>query len=625
MGRTIQNQVFVDKKTDIGFYWSIIARRKFSIFILVVLATTITGLYIFSQTPVYRATATLLIEPDQPRLTSIEDLYGLSGKTQQYYLTQVEVLQSRLLARLVIEHLKLDENEEFLPGKGNPYNPVTLLRQWLAPSGKKEMGAEDRLDYVVNIFQSRLNVVLIKDTQVVKISFESISPSLAAAVPNALANAYIEDQLFSRVKLTKQATGWLESRLEVLKANLESSEKALQDYMERYRLVDVKGVSTLTANELQELMIKMVDAKTKYSELTKRYGYMNPKIIAAKAEFEASERELESGKARIQSIGRKGVRLRELQRQVEGNRQLYDTFLARLKEASQAVELHAVNARLSDPAVKPLSPFKPKAYLIVSLAFQASLLLSILLVFVLEAIDKTFKKTDDVAGKTGQRLLGTLPLMRTAKVKKIALIDTDEQGSQEFSEAMNSIRTNLILHDGTLPNKVILVTSSVDEEGKSTVASNLAASFAMMQRVLLIDADLRQSEQTRSSGISGNQPGLADMLSGQSDAETVIVQLSESGMDVLPCGLNRKHPLELLSSDTMHALVDRLAGNYDRIIIDAPSMLELSDALMLSRYANSVVYVVESGVTHEKNIRQGISLLEENHAVIAGLILNKVS
>jgi len=618
--RAVNKQTFVDKKTDISHYWAVIVRRKYSIMLLVLLAVLLAGIAVFTATPVYRAAATLLIEPEQPKLTSVEDLYGLVDNNQQYYLTQIELLKSRTLAEIVVDRLNLRSKPEFSEVPEDSIIPFSWLSQESSDDGKITDQKDHSLDLAVNIFEEHLHVSLTKNTQIIKVAFESASPSLAAEVANALADAYIEDQLVSRVKLTKQATGWLEERLKVLKLNLEVSEKNLQDYMESHSLVDVKGVSTLTANELQELMIKMVNAKTHYSELSKRYGYMHPRIVAARSELKAAEQDLARGKGRIQRISRKGVKLRELQRQVESNRQLYDTFLARLKEASQAVELHTVNARVSDPATEPLLPIKPKKSVILIVVLLGSLILGVLMVFVLEALDKTVRKGDHVEEKFGLRLLGGLPMVRS-HAQGTALLDP---GHKEFTEAISSIRTNLILRGKEQPNNVILVTSSADEEGKSTVASNLAVAFGKMQRVLLIDGDLRQSGQAHASGISGDQSGLSALLNGSAELDDCLHRLTD-GVDVLPCGRGCSNPLELLSSEAMHALVEQLAARYDRIIIDSPAMQGVSDAVMLSRYSTAVIYVLATDTTHEGEIKQGIQLLRENHAPLVGLVLNKVS
>jgi len=594
-----------------------VKRRKYNILILIVLATLLAITITFLITPVYRATTTLLIESNQPKLTSIEDIYGLETRDKQYFLTQLELFKSRQLAEKVIHQFNLDRNPEFVGRLKDSSAPTSWLRHVL---GEDEKTSGHALDRAVEAFEKQLSVHLVKDTQIVKVSFESESSVLAADIPNALATAYIQEQLNSRIQLTKKATGWLEQRLKILKINLDNSEAALQSYMDANNLVDVKGgVNTLTANELHELMLQMVDVKTKYAELIKRYGYMHPKIIAARAELRTAEKNLARGKARIQSIGRKGARLSELQREVQSNKKLYDTFLSRLKEASQAVELHTLNARISDPAVAPIKPVKPRKILIISAVFMASSMLGVFMVLLLELMDRTFKSRDEVEDVLGIPLLASIPSMKATKnshanQQMLAVLD---KKNNAFIEAIRSLRTELKLYGLDHPCNIILVTSSKEGEGKTIIASNLAAAMGTMEKVLLIDANMRQTDAQHNPGISGQQQGLSEVLVEAVDLNTCIQHMDDAGFDLLPCG---RHA----SSDHMVNLLDTCTEDYDRIILDTPSLQDVSDAVLLSRYAKAVLYVIESGTTEQKEAQAGVTRLQGHHAYLVGAVLNKV-
>jgi len=612
---------FIEEEIDLSQYWKVINSRKWGIMGLALLITLIVALIVFSMSPIYKATSTLLIEQQQPKLPSINELYGLAGKDKQYYLTQMELLKSRKLAEHVIHDLKLETNQEFLPKEGG-FHPISALKAWLSLDDKGDQ-EDHTLDMVVAGFQERLTVALIKDTQLITVSFEAESPILAAKVANALGNTYIDDQMVSRLEMTQKATHWMEQRLEVLKGKLEQSEQVLQHYKESNGLIDVKGVSTLTAQELDELTSQLVIARAKYGELAKHYGAKHPKLIAAKSEVRAAEKQLIHSKDKIQNIGRKEVKLREFQRQVKSNRQLYDTFMDSLKEASQAVDLQSSNARISDPAVAPIEPIKPKKKMIIGLAFFASLMLGALLAFLFEALDKTFKSPSDVENKLGQSMLGVLPVIhanvKDRKSQSLAMLD---DGHSSYTEAMRTIRTGLILSSLDNPHKVILVTSSIPGEGKTSVSSNLAIAMAKMEKVLLIGADLRRPSLSQVFSVKSSL-GLSNVVAGTSKFSECIHHIEDAGIDFLPCGLLPPNPLELLSSDRFAKTMEFLEKNYDRIIIDSPPVQAVSDALVLSKYAKAVVYVVEADKTHEDLVKNGIKRLLQYDAPIAGIILNK--
>jgi len=621
---------FIDEEIDLSQYWAVIRRNKWSILSLAMLVSFLTVLIVYSITPVYKATASLLIESQQPKLPSIESIYGLAGKDKQYYLTQLQVLNSRRLAEQVIAEMKLDTSPEFLPKEGG-FISIGSLKSWVSTQlalllhgdEETEVVEDHTLDLVVEDFQGRLTSALVKDTQVITLTFESESPAQAAAVANALANVYIDDQLAWRVDKTRKATRWMEQRLKVLKQKLKNSEQLLQSYKEKHGLIDVHGVNTLAAQELDELGTQLITARSKYNETSKRYGSMHPRLIAARSELRQAKNALARGKAKLQNISRKAVKLREFERQVESNKQLYDTFLSSLKEANQAIDLQAGNARISDLAVAPLEPFKPEKGLIVALAFFTSLMLGVLLAFLTEALDKTFKGTSDLEEKLGQPILGLLPIIKAniknRKAHVFAMLDENETA---FAEAMRTIRTGLILSGLDNPHKVILVTSSVPGEGKTTVCTNLAAAMAKMEKVLLLGGDLRRPSLSSAIGID-DKHGLSDFIAGTSNFNDCIHHLENEGFDLLPCGLLPPNPLELLSSERFGKMLELLETHYDRIVIDSPPLQVVSDALVLSKYAKAVVFVVAAESTHEHIVKNGIKRLLQHDAPLVGIILNK--
>lgn len=625
-----------EEEIDLSQYLAVLRYRKWSILSLATLITLVATLIVYSITPVYKASATLLIEPEQQELPTAEEIFRLKSSAEDYYKTQVEVLKSRRIAELVVKKLNLDTHQGFMSKKKKKeVGPVTLIKTWLALEEKKEEETDERVaertseekerdfNKAISKVKSGRSIKLVKDSQLITLTFESEISELTAKIANALATVYIEDQLAARIAKTKQATVWMEQRLKVLKKSLETSDEALQAYKERVGLVDVQGVGTLTEQEVEKLTSEFVNARSKYNELSKRYGSKHPKLVAARSEMRSAEALLAKSKEQIQTIGRKAVKLRELKRQVESDRQLYDTFLARLKEASQAIDIQSVNARISDYAVVPSSPFKPERDKIIMLAFFASLMLGMALAFLYEALDRTFKSTTDIENKLGLPILGLLPLTEESKQEASYPITMLNPAHHTFAEAVLTIRTGLVLSSLDNPHKVILVTSSVPGEGKSTVAANLAVAMGKMERVLLIGADLRRPALTRSLGLSDKEPGLSDVVAGAADFKVCIHHFENLGIDIMPCGSIPPNPLELLSSERFGMMIEILEKHYDRIVIDSPPVQAVSDALVISKYAKAVVYVVEADSTHEKMAQNGVKRLLQYGAPIAGVILNK--
>ena len=409
---------------------------------------------------------------------------------------------------------------------------------------------------------------------------------------------------------------------------------------------------------VQQVKIEQGRAQRALDELRNRYGERHPRVVDARSQLAtlnttleghinrvvgtvqndfqltqqrvaAIESKLARGKQEIQAIGTKKFELDELEREVLINREIYNTFFSRITEAKSADGLDNANARISDPAVPAVDPIKPKKQLIIALAALASFVLSMLMAFLYEQMDDTIKSTHDVEGKLGVKLLGLLPLIKSgrfSKPRKLPLnpAEIDEKGNR-FSEAVNTVRTAICLEDNRRLRKIILVTSSVPSEGKSTTSINLAYSFGQLERVLLIDCDMRKPTIAKAAGISKEEVGLSNLILQKATAQQCIKRNMFGGsVDVLPAGTLTDQPLELLSSQRFERILEQLAKHYDRIVIDSAPTQAVSDALVLSGLSDALVYAVKSGDTSIDMVKRGLTRLKQVNAPLAGIVITQV-
>ncbi|HEY6829987.1 MAG TPA: GumC family protein, partial [Gemmatimonadaceae bacterium] len=319
---------------DIVEYWNAIAKRRWSILALTILVAILATLIVQSIRPSYRGTATLLIEQGKTKVVSIEEIYNQGMTSREYFQTQVEILKSDDLARKTVEKLKLTTHPDFDPRQAQPglFSRVTTLF-----SEPKPLTEEDILKIVVAKFKGGVQIQLVRNSQLAQISFTAYDKELSAKVPNAMAEIFIESDLEARMAMTQKASEWLRDRLGELRTKVDASEKALQDYRDRERIVDTKGLALSGAGrQLEELTKGLVEARAKradaeaaYSQVqqirsgksqasyemvpavlrhplvqklkevegdaerklgdaAKRYGPEHPKMIQAKAELEAA-------------------------------------------------------------------------------------------------------------------------------------------------------------------------------------------------------------------------------------------------------------------------------------------------------------------------------------------------
>jgi capsular exopolysaccharide synthesis family protein len=631
---TAQTTPDQEMEIDLRQYWRVVTRYKWGILGLAFAITVLATLIVFTVKPVYRASATLLIEQNQAKVVTIQEVYDMDSGNKEYLQTQFEVIKSRDLAARVVRQLKLDESPELSENNADDGKKGFAIdwRSWL-PQGHAEnplLPEEQKFSRVVDAFIGHLSVEPVRNTQLVKISFESYDARLAAKVSNAMAQAYIDSQMEARIAMTEQAATWLTQRLSGLKTTLEQSEQRLQDYREKNDLVEtgeVDGTSSilaLNAKQMQDITERVIAAQFNLSAISQRYGPKHPAYQQAQLDLAEAQQAMQVARSTAMAVARKQFGFQELMREVETNRNLYDTFFTRIKEANETRQLETANARVVDPAVTPDRPVKPLKGLTMVLAFVLSVMLGVMLAFLLDYLDSTFKGADDVEARLGVPMLGLLPIARRKLEQgaKPLFLDSDQQG---FAEAVRTVRTGVVLSGLDASHQVVVVTSSVPGEGKTTTSVNLALAMGQMEKVLLIDADMRRPTIAKTLGIPGSSPGLSNLVAGTAEAEQCIHHHEEGNIDILTAGLIPPNPLELLSSRRFRDVLAQLAEKYDRIVIDSAPTLAVSDALVLATQANAVIYVVKSDSTAFHSARNGIQKLQRVKAPLTGVVLNQVN
>lgn len=686
---------------DLRKYFSVINRAKWRILLLAILVSALTVFIVLNLKPVFSSRATLLIEAQQAKAVKIEEVYGMNSAQQEYYLTQFEILKSRSIAETVIDRLQLGNHPDFV-SEASMMSELKKQLPFLPDDATDSLSDEDKAarlkEKLVQKFVEKLSIDPVRKTQLVNITFESHDAKLAAAVANAVGDAYIESQLEAKMGITQKANAWLGGRLGELRLRLDESELALQEFRVREGLIDVAGVRSLGSQELERLGVEItqsrakkaqvdgfirvisqygtdkidrleslpeitahpgvqnvkkevISAERKVSELSKVYGPKHPKLLAAKSELttvqdnlrdqirklisgieneaqtasqnlQSLEAEMARAKVQYQDLSGKETEYQRLQREVETNRQLFDTFMARQKETEVAGDFNSAIARFTDRAMPATEPMKPKRKLIVILAFIAALGFGVIVAFVMESLNDTIKTTNDVEQLLQQRALGVVPKVPG----KLALKDINTMffnaEQRQFSESIRSVRTSISLLALDKPLQIIEVTSSIPEEGKSTVSSNIAFAFGQLEKVLLIDADMRKPTIAKRFALPAFQPGLANYLSETESLDECIVHDEATGIDILTAGTIPLNPLELLSNPRFAALLAELKNRYQKIVIDTPPVHAVSDALVISRFADAVLMVVKADQTRSGLIQHSLSKLIHAHAKVFGVVLN---
>lgn len=450
-------------------------------------------------------------------------------------------------------------------------------------------------------------------------------------------------QLNSQLALAQAQRAEAEARLSQARSVLESSGAA-------------SAASVLSSPLMDSLRAQETELLRELSEQSSVYGERHPVMVNLRSEIQsirdkmqdevrrivqdlenevsvatARERELMANMERLQGDAARadlaGVELSALQGEVDTNRQLFTAFLTRFREIVEQQGSQEADARILSNAAPPNQPAYPKVVLFTIIAFGASLVLGMLLVFMIERWDADygFRSADEIQAALGARALALVPDLSRRDTRGSAAEDYIlEKPHSAFAEAIQRIRTGLFLADSERPPKTILVTSSVPLEGKSAIAAALARqSAASGLKVMLIDADLRRPRLHEVMGFP-NENGLSEVLTGRANPESAIKRDEKSGLDFLPAGIGVVSPPDLFRSSTMRILLEETAAYYDLVIIDSPPIAAVSDCFTLSSLVDKAIYVVRWEQTPRNVVLAGIRQMVESGADIAGIVLSRV-
>jgi len=474
------------------------------------------------------------------------------------------------------------------------------------------------------------------------------------------------------------------AKLDELNKALTAAESERMDKEAVYRLVqsgdadtivsaasvlDAAGTGSQSASSLLEgLRTKEADVKIQAAELSTQFGPAYPKVaqlngqlkeidsqilaetkkVAAKIRGQymaALQREnmlhdaLERQKQEANKLNESAIQYSILKRDLESYRTLYEGLMEKMKEAGVSAGLKSNNFRIVDVARAPNSPVEPNIPRNLAFAFMLGLTSGVGLAFLLEGLDNTVRTTEQAQLISGLPPLGMIPmgsraaregasakrLVIAASSKEAVELITQVRPQSQMAESYRALRTSLLLSNLGAPPKVIMITSALPQEGKTTTSINCAVVLAQKGiRVLLIDADLRRPSIHKTLGM-GPRSGLSNVLTGSADLQSAITRSPVlPNLSVLPAGTPPPNPAELLASTNMRDVLEQLRGQYDHIVVDTPPTLSVTDAVVLSPRADAIVLVIRSGQTTKQALRRSRDILMQVNAKVSGVLLNAV-
>ena len=407
--------------------------------------------------------------------------------------------------------------------------------------------------------------------------------------------------------------------------------KTIQTFKERRAKLHVEYQENLRVFKPE--FPKMLQLKAQIAELDSQIqGEIAAVAGSLKAQFDAAAGQegqirdkLAQTRKAVLTTQEQSIDLNLLKREVDTNRQLYDNLLQRFKEIGISANISSNNISVVDSAEPPLFPHKPNLATNLLIGLVAGLLLGAAIVVALEVMDDSIKYPDEVERILGLPLMGVIPKLRTKRSssRPIAMEVHDDPRSA-LAEAYRSVRTALQFSTADGAPKRLVVTSTTRNEGKSTTSLALAINFAQMgQRVLLIDADMRNPTVHKLLGIS-NEFGLSNLLSSDNRGDKMITPTSVPNLSVLTAGPIPPNPVDLLTGPKLLLLLNITAAlGIDYVIVDAPPMLGLADSVVLGNQLQNILFVVQASSTRKAHIRNALRRLRQAGLIPRGVVLTQ--
>ncbi|MBU2999411.1 polysaccharide biosynthesis tyrosine autokinase [Roseovarius nubinhibens] len=661
------------EEIDLGQLLGTLWRGKLWIAMAMAVALLLGGYYAFvSAVPTYTSSATVALESRQDQVVDIESVVTGLGGDQSTINTEVEVLRSRGLLEQVVERLDLTNDPEFNAAlrERSMFSLGALLS--VLRSGSDEEVAERRvLDSVIDVLSDKVAISNIRNSYVFRITVTTEAPRKSALIANTVAEAYIRDQISVKFEKTAQATEWLSDQVSTLRLDLENAETELKSFSSSTDLISPEGLFALNRQlkDLRDRKSNLTEAiaaqkaavvnletveglspeekaqrandpslarlaediqngvegaaesfETQYAVLLTR---AQQEVLRLEAQFEAVDTSIVELTERIETQSSELVRLQQLEREAQANGLIYEAFLSRLKETTVQQGIQQADSRILSQAVVPLSPSAPKKSMILALSLILGAMVGGAAVLIREMSQNTYRVAEALERNTGLTVIGQIPTIPSRNRANVLQYLTDKPNSAA-AEAVRNLRTSLLLANIDMPPRVIMSTSSIPGEGKTTQSISLAQNLSGLgKKVLLVEGDIRRRVFSEYFDIH-DKPGFLSVLAGEASLQSAVTFNEQLQADILLGETSKVNAADLFSSDTFAQFLGTLRDAYDYVIIDTPPVLAVPDARVIGQHVDAILYTVKWDSTTHRQVNDGLKSLANVNLKVTGLVLSQI-
>jgi len=661
-----------DTEIDLLSILSTLWRGKWTIGGFALLALLLGGYFAYGiAVPKYQATASLVLDVRSNNVMDLQSaISGVSSDTTSIN-TELEIIRSSALIKQVVVNLSLMDDPEFNASlrPEQKFTPGAIRKkiQSIFIGPEPTLSVEQQQNRVASAVWGIVSASNLRNTYIFNILAETESPEKSVRIVNALAEAYINNQIDEKFKATERAVAWLSQRASELAVELRNREDEVKAQRaqselispeilaaENQQLRDVRQRLMQASAEKRSLdtLIESRRAAVKSGEISQIVNAFEDPTLATIASTTGSDRTVFNARldlllARDQSAADRGnaqetaladsvkrqetrikaqsenlTRLEQMQREVDATRVLYESFLSRQKETTIQRGVQQADSRVLSLAEDGIYT-KPRKSMILALSLILGSMIGAGITVGREALRNHFRTAEDLETRTGYTVLGQIP--RIPIKKRSELLDyLTSKPTSAAAEAIRNLRTSILMSNIDEPCKVIMSTSSIPQEGKTTQAIALAQNLSGMGRkVLLIEGDIRR----RTFGQyfkAGERGGLSALVAGEKSFDEVVVRDPRMNADIIMGEKTSINAADLFSSDKFAAFIKSAREAYDFVIIDTPPVLVVPDARVIAPLADAIVYTVKWDSTTRSQVAEGLKQFESLNLRVTGVVLSQI-
>ena len=656
-------------------------RGRFWIMLSMLVCFIVAGYYAYRiAQPSYSATAVIEFAPKQSQLLGLESIVAGTSVDKASLNTELATIRSREMAEAVVKKLELSRDPVFSRAPSQKWRD--RIKDFLGMLPPQQVMTDEQKERIAlrratSWVQNSITANGTRETYLLQITANTSKPTMARQLANAIAESYIQAQLDEKYAETEQAISWLSDRVRELETNLREREIKINSLQSETDLVNRETLTALQlqAKEFRDRLLMRRKALTSIEEQTAIYqtaltSQNKSEILTAiddqllirlgrklgeNLEGSAEDRDAFLARAttlvdetrlsliraqeetkglsesvmglelRVENQSKDLRTLEQMQRELTVSQNLYNTFLVGLQETTVQVGLVRPDSRIMSSAEMPQAATSPRKQRILAISLVVGFLIGLIFLLAHELLNNRIQSMTDLETLTNLPVLGSVPLFPIRKRAELLGFLSSNPTSLEM-EAVRNLRTSILMQDNKNPAQIIMVSSSIPGEGKTSLSLSLAYNLSGLgKRVLLVEGDIRRRTLNEYVDKSQDTRGILDVVTGEASLEEAVVHAPSIGIDILVGQHSNLNPADLFSSTPFKNLLERLKEDYDYIVIDTPPVLVVPDARIIASMADKLLYVVKWDSTSRDQIMSGVKLFEAFGQTISGFAITQVN